>query len=79
MEVDTKELDGGHQLIFMKFSFQFSAIDIKALVLKDKAISYQVLQQNCACVFQSRIFNIPALPVQVYINALHFKKKTCLL
>eukprot|EP00091_Calanus_sinicus_P011381 TRINITY_DN25806_c0_g1_i1.p1 TRINITY_DN25806_c0_g1~~TRINITY_DN25806_c0_g1_i1.p1 ORF type:complete len:105 (-),score=15.08 TRINITY_DN25806_c0_g1_i1:2-316(-) len=46
----------------MKFIFQSPALEIKAPVLNDKTVGYQVLQQNGACVFLSRIFNIPTLP-----------------
>eukprot|EP00092_Neocalanus_flemingeri_P005869 GFUD01006317.1.p1 GENE.GFUD01006317.1~~GFUD01006317.1.p1 ORF type:complete len:3795 (+),score=856.15 GFUD01006317.1:678-11387(+) len=62
VEVQTKELEGGHKLTFMKFIFQSPALEIKAPVLNDKTVGYQVLQQNGACVFLSRIFNIPTLP-----------------
>ena len=65
VEVQTKELEGGHKLTFMKFTFQSPALEIKAPVLNDKTVGYQVLQQNGACVFLSRIFNIPSLPAQV--------------
>ena len=78
-QVQTKELEGGHKLTFMKFTFQSPALEIKAPVLNDKTVGYQVgvtynhlsngtcgqsfsaqvLQQNGACVFLSRIFNIP--------------------
>ena len=75
--MQTKELEGGHKLTFMKFTFQSPALEIKAPVLNDKTVGYQVLyntisichqpfflslqvlQQNGACVFLSRIFNIP--------------------
>ena len=95
-QVQTKELEGGHKLTFMKFTFQSPALEIKAPVLNDKTVGYQVsynhlsngtcgqsfsaqvLQQNGACVFLSRIFNIPpggpggpGVP-QVDIQALHF-------
>ena len=71
--MQTKELDGGHKLTFMKFTFQSPALEIKAPVLNDKTVGYQVLQQNGACVFLSRIFNIPALPAQVYFTSMHCK------
>ena len=59
VEVQTKELEGGHKLTFMKFTFQSPALEIKAPVLNDKTVGYQVLQQNGACVFLQRIFNLP--------------------
>ena len=46
----------------MKFIFQSPALEIKAPVLNDKTVGYQVLQSNGACVYLNRIFNIPSLP-----------------
>ena len=41
-QVQTKELEGGHKLTFMKFTFQSPALEIKAPVLNDKTVGYQV-------------------------------------
>ena len=43
-QVQTKELEGGHKLTFMKFTFQSPALEIKAPVLNDKTVGYQVGQ-----------------------------------
>ena len=40
--MQTKELEGGHKLTFMKFTFQSPALEIKAPVLNDKTVGYQV-------------------------------------
>ena len=56
-----KKLDCGHKLIVMKFTFQSPNLEIKARVLNDKTVGLQLLQQNGACVFPGRIFNIPNL------------------
>ena len=42
LQVQTKELEGGHKLTFMKFTFQSPALEIKAPVLNDKTVGYQV-------------------------------------
>ena len=46
VEVQTRDLEGGHKLTFMKFIFQSPQLEIKAPVLNDKAVGYQVLSQN---------------------------------
>ena len=43
LQVQTKELEGGHKLTFMKFTFQSPALEIKAPVLNDKTVGYQVI------------------------------------
>ena len=60
VEVQTRDLEGGHKLTFMKFIFQSPQLEIKAPVLNDKAVGYQVLSQNGACVFLKRIFDLPS-------------------
>ena len=45
LQVQTKELEGGHKLTFMKFTFQSPALEIKAPVLNDKTVGYQVIQR----------------------------------
>jgi hypothetical protein len=42
VEVQTKALEGGHKLTFMKFIFVSPSLEIKAPVLNDKAVGYQV-------------------------------------
>ncbi len=42
MEVQTKVLEGGAKLTFMKFIFVSPSLEIKAPVLNDKAVGYQV-------------------------------------
>ena len=59
VEVQTKELEGGVKLTFMKFLFQSPQLEIKAPVLNDKEVGYRVLSQNGACVFLKRILNLP--------------------
>ena len=59
VEVQTKDLESGHKLTFMRFSFQSPQLEIKAPVLNDKEVGYRVLSQNGACVFLKRILNIP--------------------
>ena len=44
--MQTKELEGGHKLTFMKFTFQSPALEIKAPVLNDKTVGYQVLYKS---------------------------------
>ena len=61
IEDETKELDGGQKLTFMKFIFQSPKLKIEAPVLNDKNVGHQVLLQNGACVFLSRIFNTRSL------------------
>ena len=61
VEVQTKELEGGVKLTFMKFLFQSPQLEIKAPVLNDKEVGYRVLSQNGACVFLKRILNLPPL------------------
>ena len=60
VEVQTRDLEGGHKLTFMKFIFQSPQLEIKAPVLNDKSVGYQVLSQNGACVFLKRIFDLPS-------------------
>ena len=59
VEVQTKDLEGGHKLTFMKFLFQSPQLEIKAPVLNDKEVGYRVLSQNGACVFLKRILTLP--------------------
>jgi hypothetical protein len=42
VEVQTKVLEGGAKLTFMKFIFVSPSLEIKAPVLNDKAVGYQV-------------------------------------
>ena len=42
MEVQTKELEGGVKLTFMKFIFVSPGLEIKAPVLNDKQVGFQV-------------------------------------
>ena len=54
VEVQTKDLEGGVKLTFMKFTFVSPALEIKAPVLNDKTVGYQVLLcvivYLCVCV-----------------------------
>ena len=50
VEVQTKDLESGHKLTFMRFIFQSPQLEIKAPVLNDKEVGYRVLSQNGACV-----------------------------
>ena len=45
VEVQTKALEGGHKLTFMKFIFVSPSLEIKAPVLNDKAVGYQVVKR----------------------------------
>ena len=62
VEVQTKILEGGHKLTFMKFLFQSPQLEIKAPVLNDKEVGYKVLSQNGACVFLKRLLQLPTTP-----------------
>ena len=58
VEVEKKDINQGQQqLTFMKFTFPSPSMVIKAPVLLDKQMGYQVLKQNSACVFLGRILD----------------------
>ena len=67
--MQTQELAGGNKITFLKFTFQSPALEIKAPVLNDRLVGYQVLQRNGAFVFLGRMFKLHALLAQVYFNA----------
>ena len=46
VDVQTKDLEGGVKLTFMTFSFVSPALEIKAPVLNDKTVGYQVRPQR---------------------------------
>ena len=46
VDVQTKDLEGGVKLTFMTFSFVSPALEIKAPVLNDKTVGYQVRTQR---------------------------------
>ena len=69
----SKEVERGQQRTFMKFIFRSPALEIEAPILNDETVGYQasqrvepfshicvlqLLQQNGACVFLGRIYDI---------------------
>jgi len=64
VELEIKEIEGGLQVTFIKFAFESPRMEIKAPVLSDRSVGFQVLQGNGACVFPSWIFTLsPQGPV----------------
>merc|ERR1719432_67517 len=58
VEVRSKEVERGQQRTFIKFIFRSPALEIEAPILNDETVGYQLLQQNGACVFLGRIYDI---------------------
>ena len=67
--MQTKELEGGHKLTFMKFTFQSPALEIKAPVLNDKTVGYQVgifLNQTCRTIYKQSFCRCCSRTVPVF-------------
>jgi len=54
----SKEVERGQQRTFTKFIFRSPALEIEAPIINDETVGYQLLQQNGACVFLGRIYDI---------------------
>jgi len=82
VEVRSKEVERGQQRTFMKFIFRSPALEIEAPILNDETVGYQLLQQNGACVFLGRIYDIlprggPMRPQDQQTGTNMDKNETC--
>ena len=60
VEVQTRDLEGGVKLTFMKFTFASPALEIKAPVLNDKTVGFQVYRK------------LAEVPVDIFFNVEFF-------